>query len=175
MPDCKHRCLSSCLRKQLYRGSRQQKNCKLVRSEVELVGAFSLSVGAVVLRNLLSDTKPASIHDLERLFHSCRLSSGVATETVAQLQRRWTATTAEAAQHRILSVLERLTQHKAVALTKRDRSRLRLWLQHVACSSPEVEWRIQSLEKDLIAANRRLASLNTGRLGTVFENIGMPH
>eukprot|EP01047_Picozoa_sp_COSAG01_P026214 COSAG01_NODE_1682_length_9500_cov_7.543666_8_plen_662_part_00 len=124
-----------------------------------------------VLKNLLSDTKPVSMYDMERLFHSCRLFAGVSIETLAQLKRRWANSCAEAAQHRILSVLERLVKHHAIAVAPRDRGELQRWLQPASNSSSVVKMRIHALIRAVKASCRKLNALNTGRLRTAFDNI----
>jgi hypothetical protein len=94
-----------------------------------------------VLRNLLSETRPASIHDLELLFHSCRQRVEVTTETLVQLERRWNLTSSETAQHRVLSVIERLAESQDVLMAEHRRT-LTQWMRAAEHTSREIIARI---------------------------------
>lgn len=61
-----------------------------------------------LINHLIFGRKTMSLLDLERLFHSCRLSDDVASETLAEIRRLWSFATTEPIRVRLLAVVDRL-------------------------------------------------------------------
>ena len=101
-----------------------------------------------VMKNLLSEGRAASIHDLERLFHSCRHRAEVTTETLTRLERAWQLRVTETAQHRVLSVIERLAESSDI-LTAANIQQLQRWPKSEDSTSVAVRARIIKLRRKL--------------------------
>lgn len=85
-----------------------------------------------VLQKMLTGSKPQSLYDLERLYHSCRLNHEVTKEAIVHIRHHWNDAKDEMTRKKILNVVDRLLDQSVMVVGNENFSTMSGWIRRVA-------------------------------------------